>query len=159
VNTAPATYGPGVLNQGQRSLIDVVATAHPTGAATLTVNYDHGLQHNVTPVPLPAVLTNADLLTASWSGLAGYASYAFTPKVTGSLRYEGFDDPQGFRTGYAGMFWHEGTGTLAYSLTSAFTLRAEYRHDVANQPVFLSSDGGTASNGTGTYALEALVKF
>jgi hypothetical protein len=139
--------------QGQRSLIDVVGTVHPTSATTLTFNYDHGLQHNynIGDPFLP--------LTASWSGLAGYASYALTPKITVSGRYEGFQDPQGYRTGFQGMLWHEGTATVAYSLTSALTLRGEYRHDTANQPVFLSSDNSTLNNAASTFALEGLVKF
>jgi hypothetical protein len=142
--------------QGQRSLIDVVGTVHPTSAATITVNYDHGLQHHV---PGPTFLTDGQYLNASWSGLAGYASYAFTPKITGSLRYEGFNDPQGYRTVGSPLLWHEGTGTVAYSLTSALTLRAEYRHDLASQPVFQRADGSGLETGAGTYALEALVKF
>jgi len=140
--------------QGQRSLIDIVGTVHPTSATTVTVNYDHGLQHNV-----PS-LANGTPLTASWSGLAGYASYQFTPKVTGSVRYEGFQDPQGYRTGLGvPLFWHEGTATVAYSLTSALTLRGEYRHDVADHDVFLNPTTGTLGNGASTFALEGLVKF
>ena len=142
--------------QGQRSLIDVVGTVHPTGATTLTFNYDHGLQHNV---PGPTFLLDGESLNASWSGLAGYASYQFTPKITGSLRYEGFQDPQAYRTGFEGLFWHEGTATVAYSLTSALTVRGEYRHDLANQNVFLNSDNTTLGNGNSTFALEGLVKF
>jgi hypothetical protein len=142
--------------QGQRSLIDVVGTVHPTSATTLTFNYDHGIQHNF---PGPTFLVDGSTLNASWSGLAGYASYNFTPKLTGSVRYEGFQDPQGYRTGFGGLFWHEGTATVAYSLTSALTLRGEYRHDVANQNVFLNADSVTLGNQNSTVELEGLVKF
>jgi hypothetical protein len=153
VNNVPFSWGPDIPNQGQRTLIDIVGTVHPTAATTLEFNYDHGLQHNYIPNPaLPP-------LTASWSGLAGYASYNLTSKVTVSGRYEGFQDPQGYRTGFTGLFWHEATGTLAYSLTSALTLRGEYRHDTANQPVFASNDGTTLNNGASTVAIEGLVKF
>jgi hypothetical protein len=146
---------PGTANstppgaQGQRTLVDVVGTVHPTAPTTLTFNYDHGMQKNAL----------ADGSAAGWSGLAGYASYQLTPKIVVSGRYEGFEDLQGYRTGYTGMFWHEGTGTLGYSLTSALTLRGEYRHDTANQPVFIETDGTSLSNGNSTYALEALFKF
>jgi hypothetical protein len=144
--------------QGQRTLIDVVGTVHPTAATTFTVNYDHGRQNNYTnPV-------TATTLTAGWSGLAGYLSYQVNPKLVASARYEGFSDPQGYRTGIlsptdgTGPFWHEGTFTLGYSLTSALTVRGEYRHDAISEPAFLSSDG-TFNNGASTFALEGLVKF
>ena len=150
VDTAPSGA------QGQRSLIDIVGTVHPTSATTLTVNYDHGIQHDV---PGPTFVTDLGSLNASWSGLAGYASYNFNPKLTISGRYEGFQDPQGYRTGFAGLFWHEATGTLAYNLTSALTLRGEYRHDTANKNVFLGTDGSSVTNGNSTVELEGLVKF
>jgi hypothetical protein len=139
--------------QGQRTLIDVVGTVHPTSATTVTVNYDHGLQHNYDSI--------GD--TASWAGLAGYLSYQINPRLVASARYEGFKDPQGYRTGVlttgVGPFWHEGTLTVGYNLTSAFTLRGEYRHDVIDQDAFLRTDGVTFGNNNSTVALEALVKF
>jgi len=156
VNSAPLVLGPGLPNQGQRSLIDVVGTVHPTSATTLTVNYDHGIQHGV---PGPTFVTDLGTLNASWSGLAGYASYNLNPKLTVSGRYEGFQDPQGYRTGFSGLLWHEATGTLAYNLTSALTLRGEYRHDTANKNVFLGTDGSSVTNGNSTVELEGLVKF
>ena len=147
--------------QGQRSLIDVVGTVHPTAATTFTLNYDHGLQHGYT-------ITNASSVelfsgTASWSGLAGYISYQLNPKIAATVRYEGFDDPQGYRTGLTtatgqGPFWHEGTFTLGYNLTSAVTVRAEYRHDAISGPYFLNGDG-TGSNGNSTVSLDGFVKF
>lgn len=144
--------------QGQRSLIDVVGTAHPTGATTVTVNYDKGLQRNFTN-PFTATVLNA-----SWSGLAGYLSYQVTPKFVASARYEGFSDPQGYRTGIFsptgdGPFWHEGTFTVGYNLTSALTVRGEYRHDTISEPAFLSSDSASLGTNTNTVAIEGLVKF
>lgn len=147
--TSPGGLPPSA--QGQRTLIDVVGTVHPTSVTTFTVNYDRGLQHNASSG------TIGGDGTAGWSGLAGYASYGFTPKVTGSIRYEGFHDPQGYRTGFA-QFWREGTATVAYSLTSALTLRGEYRHDVSDHDVFLRTDG-TLDHSNSTFALEGLVKF
>ncbi len=137
--------------QGQRTLVDVVGTVHPTAATTLTFNYDRGLQRN-------AVL-NSDLTTstAGWSGLAGYASYQLNPRFVASVRYEGFHDPQGYRTGYQ-QFWREGTATVGYGLTSALTLRAEFRHDVSDQDVFLRPDG-SFDHQNSTIGLEGIVKF
>jgi hypothetical protein len=34
----------------------------------------------------------------NWGGVAGYLTYTFTPRLTGTVRMELFDDPQGIRT-------------------------------------------------------------
>jgi hypothetical protein len=140
--------------QGQRTLIDIVGTVHPTAATTFTVNYDHGRQQNFDSF--------GD--AAGWSGLAGYLSYQLNPKIAATVRYEGFDDPEGYRTGLVtptgqGPFWHEGTFTLGYNLSSVVTLRAEYRHDAISGPYFLNTDGVTGNNNNSTVALEGFVKF
>lgn len=148
----PCIDGTPRCTQGQRTLIDTVATVHPTGATTVTLNYDRGLQHN-------AALGDADGAgTAGWSGLAGYVGYNFTPKVSFAARYEGFHDTDGYRTGFV-QFWREATGTISYNLTSALQLRGEYRHDVSDHDVFLNADGATFGHQNSTVSLDGLVKF
>jgi hypothetical protein len=148
----PCIDGVARCAQGQRSLIDLAGTVHPTTATTFTLNYDRGLQHN-------ASLGDADgAATAGWSGLAGYLGYNFTPKLSIAGRYEGFHDTDGYRTGFV-QFWREGTGTVSYNLTSALTLRAEYRHDVSDHDVFLNADGTTFGHQNSTVSLDGLVKF
>ena len=76
-----------------------------------------------------------------WWGVAGYAKYTWTPKTNFAVRYEYFDDPQG----YVGLTdgdrgWaQEVTGTYLYNVTSAFLFRAEYRYDFASHPIFPQS--------------------
>jgi Putative beta-barrel porin-2, OmpL-like. bbp2 len=81
---------------------------------------------------------------ASWWGVAGYAKYTLSPKTNFAVRYEYYDDPDGY-TGLLtntfgesfGRGWaQEVTGTYSYNLTSALLIRAEYRYDFASQPIF-----------------------
>lgn len=83
-------------------------------------------------------------LTASpidkWWGVAGYAKYTMSPKSYFAMRYEYYDDPEGFTLfngfGFAKGFAQEATGTYSYNVTSGLQVRAEYRYDFASQPIF-----------------------
>jgi hypothetical protein len=80
-----------------------------------------------------------------WWGVAGYAKYTFSPKTNFAVRYEYFDDPQGYvgLTDGARGWAQEVTGTYSYNLTSALLIRGEYRYDFASLPIFgqsLSND-------------------
>jgi hypothetical protein len=96
--------------------------------------------------------------------LAGYAQYQIDPRLAAGVRYEGFHDPQGYRTGILapngdGQFWREATVTAAYTMTPSITLRGEFRKDVSTQAVFLNADNSTLANTNQTVAAEVLVKF
>jgi len=74
----------------------------------------------------------------TWWGVAGYAKYTYSPKTNFVVRYEYYDDPQGF-TGLlfgAPGFAQAATGTYSYNLTSALLVRGEYRYDFAKDPIF-----------------------
>jgi len=79
--------------------------------------------------------------TVDWWGAAGYAKYTLSPKTNFAVRYEYFDDPNGYvgltdgERGWA----QEVTGTYTYNVTSAFLFRAEYRYDFASRPIFEQS--------------------
>lgn len=86
-----------------------------------------------------------------WWGPAGYAKYTFTPKSSFAVRYEYYDDPQGYTgllvdpisgASLGGGHAQEVTGTYSYNLTSGLLVRAEYRYDFASQPIFLKGSGG-----------------
>lgn len=95
--------------------------------------------------PVPDGGTTPTACTAqpadNWWGVAGYAKYTWSPKTNFALRYEYFDDPQG----YVGLTdgdrgWaQEVTGTYSYNLTSALLIRGEYRYDFASLPIFVQS--------------------
>jgi hypothetical protein len=95
---------------------------------------------------------------AIWQGIAGYANYKFNSKWRVSVRGEGFNDQDGYRTGVA-QKWEEVTFTVAYSPIKNLELRAETRHDFSNVNSFVDSNGVTVSNDQQSYALEGVYAF
>lgn len=85
--------------------------------------------------------------TGKWYGLAAYAAYAATDKVTAGLRYESVSDPNGLRTTKNAEF-HSLTGTLAYKANKDASFYLEVRHDTSNRSIFNSKDGGFDSKRT-----------
>jgi hypothetical protein len=171
--------GDPTLGQGQKRLLDLVGTYHATPKLTLVANYDNGSQTCTTADPgahcsdgtgWSGYATADTGSLVRWSGLAGYAIYQISPKLTGTIRYEGFHDANGFQTGYR-QLWHEGTIAGSYAASSNLTLRGEYRRDKTSLPAFNSpadypiSTTGTYTLGTtgtdsnSTIGLEALVHF
>ncbi|MEA3195407.1 MAG: hypothetical protein QOD26_3740 [Betaproteobacteria bacterium] len=101
---------------------------------------------------------------ASYSGVAGYLSWTFMPKMKLSLRAESLNDKDGFRfsgaaatAGTAGTKHKEFTTTLAYALADNLELRGEVRSDRADQAVYV--DGTNLSKSLLTYAIQGLYKF
>ncbi|HZW85893.1 MAG TPA: outer membrane beta-barrel protein [Gallionella sp.] len=136
------------LNQasnGNRQLVDLVATITATDKLSFVFNYDDGSQDNVTPAK------------AKWNGLASYANYQLTDLWRLSFRNEYFDDKDGFRTGIV-QKWKENTLALAYLPTKNVELRGEIRRDTSNTSAFLNSDG-TSKSSQSSFGLEALYKF
>jgi hypothetical protein len=102
--------------------------------------------------------------SATYSGIAGYLSWTFMPKMRLSLRAEAFDDKDGFRfpvaaavAGTTGTKHREFTTTVAWLAADNFELRGEVRADRADQSVY--SDGGGFSKTLTTFALQGLYKF
>ncbi|HXA76930.1 MAG TPA: porin [Candidatus Acidoferrales bacterium] len=90
-----------------------------------------------------------------WWGVASYAKYTWNPKTNFAVRYEYFDDPQGYAGLTAGSrgWAQEITGTYSYNLTSALLIRGEYRYDFASLPIFeqsLSNDKFVKEQNTAT---------
>ena len=79
--------------------------------------------------------------TATWNGVAGYAQYQFSDKLSTALRSETFSDHGGYRTGYD-QHWRETTLTLAYAPSAPVVFRLEGRADSSNYPVW--ADQGSA---------------
>jgi hypothetical protein len=102
-------------------------------------------------------VTGLPTVGATWNGAAGYVSAALTPKFTTTLRYESFDDPQGYRTSYA-QRWSEGTLTLQYAATSAITFRLEGRADHSNVEPWVDGNGNPIGH-LQSIAAEGIVKF
>jgi hypothetical protein len=101
---------------------------------------------------------------ATYSGIAGYLSWTFMPKMKLSLRAESLNDKDGFRfplasaiAGTSGTKHKEFTTTLAYLAADNFELRGEMRFDRADQAVY--TDGANLSKSLTTLAVQALYKF
>src|SRR5262249_17660166 len=45
-----------------------------------------------------------DIGTATWFGILNYLTWTFSPRLTGTVRLEFFDDAQGQRTGFPGLY-------------------------------------------------------
>ncbi len=66
--------------------------------------------------------------SANWYGFAGYGIYSMSDKVVLTLRQELFEDTQGVRTGFSGLY-NETTLGLAYSPCRSLILRPSARFD------------------------------
>jgi hypothetical protein len=142
----------GAGQEGQRSLVDVVATFNATDSLTFILNYDYGKQDN-------AVETETGSTSAKWSGLAGYVNYGINDNWKVSLRAEYLDDKDGYRTGVV-QKWKEVTGTVAFMPTKAVELRLELRADSSDSETFVKSfSEESISKNQQSVGLQALYKF
>jgi hypothetical protein len=116
-------------NQHWRQLTDTVVTFSPTERLALMVNYDYGRGDRLAAVPQPV----------SWTGWAGYLRYAFQDRNALALRYEWYNDPDGFTTGKAQQV-KELTGTFEHRVAHNLITRLEFRRDYSNQSSFLKGD-------------------
>jgi hypothetical protein len=144
--------------EGQRTLIDLVATWNITDALTVIVNADWGKQEN-----FGAYLTSQELYggpnyDAKWDGVAGYVNYTLSDTWKLSLRAEYFDDKDGYRTGIV-QKWKEVTGTVAYLPTKHAELRFELRGDRSDVNSFSKSGFTDAGKDQESVAVQALYKF
>lgn len=149
--------------QGQRFLIDAVATWNVNDKFTILANYDHGQQKNDT--------FGAAKDQYRWNGAAIYFNYQFTDQWSASLRGEYFDDKDGYRTGVVnpvsgeGQKWKEATLTFAYAPTKHFLLRIEGRYDKSTiDGAFIKSMGSTpgsldVTDNQNSVAFEGIYKF
>jgi hypothetical protein len=69
-----------------------------------------------------------DVGFANWLGIINYLSYDFTPRLTGNVRLEFFDDPQGQRTGFEGLYTALTAG-LTFRPLRDVIIRPEVRYD------------------------------
>ena len=65
---------------------------------------------------------------ANWNGVISWLFYDFTPRLAGGLRLEFFDDAQGFRTGFKGLYTDFTTG-VNFKLRKDIIFRPELRYD------------------------------
>jgi hypothetical protein len=69
-----------------------------------------------------------DIGFANWLGVVHYLTYAFTPRVSGTVRLEFFNDAQGQRTGFEGLYTAVTAG-MTFKPAPAVIFRPEVRYD------------------------------
>jgi hypothetical protein len=69
-----------------------------------------------------------DIGFANWYGVLNYLTWTFTPRLSGTTRLEFFDDAQGDRTNFPGLYTALTTG-LSFSPRKDITFRPEIRYD------------------------------
>jgi len=66
---------------------------------------------------------------ADWAGVVNYLTCDFTPRLSGTTRLEFFDDAQGQRTGFRGLYT-DLTAGLSFKPYRWVTIRPELRYDL-----------------------------
>jgi putative OmpL-like beta-barrel porin-2 len=148
------TYGPEQNDRGgsKRSLLTTLVTFKPTDRLTLILDHNWGSEDDIIANSSGALKKDAD-----WQGIAGYAIYTLTDKLTASLRGEWFSDMDGVRTGLKQDIW-EVTPTLTYSIAEGLFARFEYRHDESSKKFFENHHSGFLS-GQDVFATELIYAF
>jgi hypothetical protein len=145
-------------NTGRRDSLDFTGTWKLTDPLSVGLEYLRVSQEDAVPDG------SGGTKSGTYSGVAGYLSWAFMPKMKLSLRAEAFDDKDGFRfptaaaiAGTTGTKHRELTTTVAWLAADNFELRGEVRADRADQSVY--TDGGSLSKTLTTFAVQGLYKF
>jgi hypothetical protein len=130
----PETEG---LNQNWRQLSDTVVSISPTDRLSFILNYDYGRGDRMDGLLNPV----------SWQGWAGFVRYRVSDGNAVAMRYEWFNDPDGFTTG-ASQQLKEFTGTFEHRIANRLITRWEYRYDYSNQPSYTRGDAPAGSQST-----------
>ena len=117
--------GPGRFNQGRNfnnpEIFDLILT-HQFNPV-LAYNYEtlFGCETNV-----------PNIGTAYWFGIVNYLTYTLTPRLSATTRLEFFDDVEGQRTGFPGLYSAMTIG-ITFRPIKAIALRPEIRYDYNNE--------------------------
>jgi hypothetical protein len=113
--------GPGRFNQARNfnnpEVFDLVYTHKFNDRLNYTLDALFGTQTNVPGIG-----------TATWQGIVNYLTYTFAPHLSGTARLEFFNDPQGQRTGFEGLYTALTLGAN-YKPMPWLLLRPEIRYD------------------------------
>jgi hypothetical protein len=125
--------GSGKYNQSlpfdNRNLFDVVLRQQILQKTFYVVEGLYGYETNVTNIG-----------TARWFGVVQYLTYNWTDKLAPTTRLEFFDDINGERTGFPGLYTALTSG-IRYQPAKWFTFRPEIRYDNCNAAAFEGKHG------------------
>ena len=141
---APTTVGLQSENAGRNNFnaFDLVWTHTFNKELAYSVEAIYAYQSSVPAVPVanrgdPASLVGAIISnkttsgTAHWGAVANYLTWTPNPYVKQVTRFEIFDDCEGQRTGFEGIYYSFTAG-LHFPLKPGFTWRNEFRYDYNN---------------------------
>jgi hypothetical protein len=132
--------GSGRFNQGRDfnnvNVFDVVYTHEFNPRLSYTLDAIAGYE---TDVPNSG--------TVHWLGCVNYLTYVFTPRLSGTTRLELFDDAEGQRTGFPGLYMALTAG-LNIRLRKDVILRPELRYDYNNESRPFEDRHGLLTAGT-----------
>jgi hypothetical protein len=113
--------GSGRFNQERNfnnpEIVDLVYTHQVNSRLVYNLESLYGYQTHVT-----------NLGTTDWLGILNYFTYTITPRLSSTTRLEFFDDFQGQRTGFAGLYTALTTG-MSFRPRKDWILRPEIRYD------------------------------
>jgi hypothetical protein len=127
--------GPGRFNQGREfnnpNVFDLINVHQINPRLTHTFECLYAYQTNVTESTLPESVAAAPASAGrfvNWVGLLNYVNFAITPRLSATARLEFFDDFQGQRTHFPGLY-SDFTLGLAFKPWKSVIFRPEVRHD------------------------------
>jgi Putative beta-barrel porin-2, OmpL-like. bbp2 len=123
-------------NLNNANLLDLIFTHKVSARLTYTFESLTGYE---TGVP--------DIGTARWIGVVNYLTYTLTPRLSGTARVEFWDDPQGLRTGFRGLYSVPTLG-MQFKLRSDVVIRPEIRFDYNDQTRPFEGHHGMITAGT-----------
>lgn len=134
---------------GYRNLIDTTLLLTPTAKFNAYINYDYGQNRDAILGTPPD--TYGDKNLNHWQGVAFTAHGQLTGAQALSVRYEYFNDPNGYSTGTA-QDLQEVTATYEYKWVEGLLTRLEYRHDWSDVNFFTrgNTDGAVDAQSTVT---------
>jgi hypothetical protein len=113
--------GPGRFDQSHNfhnpEIFDLVYTHKVNARLNYSFETLYGFTTNV-----------PDIGFANWFGILNYLTCDFTPRLSGGVRLEFFDDAQGQRTGFEGLYSVLTTG-ISLKLFRSIIVRPEIRYD------------------------------
>jgi Putative beta-barrel porin-2, OmpL-like. bbp2 len=111
-------------NSHWRHLSDTVVQFNVTPKLSLLENFDYGAGDMIPGVN-----------SVKWTGIATYVRYAFNGRYAFAVRYEYYDDHDGFTTGTVQRI-NEYTLTLERTFAHSLISRLEFRRDMSDAPFF-----------------------
>lgn len=151
--------GLGGANSDYTFLYDLVATWQFHEQMMVGANFDWANEER----------DGLGMQDAEWYGFGGYLRYDFMDRAYAAVRGEFFNDEDGVRTdpnglnpaiapGQGAEYW-EITLTLGYEITDGLMGRLEYRHDDADEDVFVGDAAGVFESSQDTFAAELIYSF